>query len=241
MLLVEQDICTGRPAAQIARIGPATLARARQRNGIKPQMLQGQIDLEAAVRSSKMAARHSAGESTLFKRLITRAFQEDDYGKAHALYGENPGIYRVILMDTACQAPEPLPRLLATDSEGVLYIGTGKFLLGRFGGLRTAIYAAYGFEGSAGHRFRNLAPHSIGKMMVAAGFPTRFGRERIVIDLEGIPGGTSMPEGYNHFAHEAEALKNYMRQFGELPPFNSSVGRGERQAVAMAVDEEEVS
>ncbi|WP_336763841.1 hypothetical protein [Asaia sp. VD9] len=86
----------------------------------------------------------------MFERLITQAFQEDDYGKAQALYGKNPGIYRVILMDAACQAPAPLPRLLDTDSEGVLYIGTGKHLLGRFGGLRTAIYAAYGFKGAQG-------------------------------------------------------------------------------------------
>ncbi len=53
--LVEQGH-SHREAAQIARIDPSTLTRARQRDGIGPQATYGQIDLEAAIRSTKKAA-----------------------------------------------------------------------------------------------------------------------------------------------------------------------------------------
>lgn len=53
--LVEQGH-SHREAAQIARIDPSTLTRARQRDGIRSQAAHGQIDLEAAIQSSKKVA-----------------------------------------------------------------------------------------------------------------------------------------------------------------------------------------
>jgi len=44
-----------REAAQITRIDPSTLTRARQRYSISPKATCGQIDLEAVIRSTKKA------------------------------------------------------------------------------------------------------------------------------------------------------------------------------------------
>ncbi|WP_342627813.1 recombinase family protein [Nguyenibacter vanlangensis] len=53
--LVEQGH-SHRDAAQIARISPSTLTRARQRDGIRAQVANGQIDLESAINRAKRAA-----------------------------------------------------------------------------------------------------------------------------------------------------------------------------------------
>lgn len=102
-------------------------------------------------------------------------------------------------------------RLLASDINGVLYIGSAeKCLVARVMSLRKSLCAA------AGTGFEDINAHQCGKKYSAAiqdKFP--FKSLSVTIEIKD-----------NNWDAEAIALKDYENEFGELPPFNDARSKG---------------
>ena len=151
------------------------------------------------------------------------AFDEASWKEVDDTFGERPGIYRLLLLSEEGPGYAPVRRLLKDDPSGLLYVGMSETVIGRFGGLRTGIYAAYGFTSAAGHAYRNSGAHGVGEKM-SAGFVAAFAQNRLVIEVEGYGRQVEPPPDYNAKRHETELLVAYANEFGEPPPLNDTRG-----------------
>lgn len=152
------------------------------------------------------------------QRLELPAFDEPSWQQVDDLFGRNPGIYRVKVKNASGDGYEPIRRLLGIDSSGLLYIGMSDAIISRFGGLRAGIYGAYRYR-----TYTNPAAHGIGVKM-AQGFSRAFSKERIFIEIEGYSKSTEVPKNFDAWRYEADAIGDYIKQFGEPPPFNDTWG-----------------
>ena len=138
-------------------------------------------------------------------------------------FGESPGIYilRVGAGAGSVASFQSPRRLFDVDETGRLYVGSGIPVINRFGGLRTGVYAAYGFLRSSGKPYGNVSAHGAARKM-SASFMKAYLLEDLVIDVVSWDAGDEVPPDYNCRHHEAQVLAAYMERFGEAPPLNSA-------------------
>lgn len=114
---------------------------------------------------------------------------------------KKPGVYRLIAIDEYGK-PARLPRVCGTDESGTLYIGASSHpLLNRLGSLVMTHSAAY-----------RSKPHRKLSTKLSQCFP----ESRLAMTWE---------YSEEPLDREAELLKAYEAQFGELPPNNSQRSR----------------
>ena len=105
----------------------------------------------------------------------------------------------------------PICRLLETDEEGILYIGSSKNLPNRMGDLKKALLASYNTI------YKDHTTHSIGKIKDINNF-------RIKIDLNNIKITLHHPKEYENIETgvdlEIYLLEQYELKYGETPPLN---------------------
>lgn len=113
------------------------------------------------------------------------------------------GVYRVHCMDAEYHAVLPVSRVLGVDPDGVLYIGKATAFTERVINLKKAISPDYQGQGHiCGRRYKNPLYETFGR---------RFPFERLCVSFE----SNETPD-----AAERNALNDYARLFGELPPLN---------------------
>ncbi|MDD2893651.1 MAG: hypothetical protein PHF20_06935 [Halothiobacillaceae bacterium] len=117
-------------------------------------------------------------------------------------FGSSGGIYVLSCTDDDDKgATIPINRLLAVDSDGVLYIGMAKSFLDRVIELKKSLSPEHVSRShECGSRHKN-------HVLISELFPY----ERLQVDLI---------EAEDPMAAELEALNKYMAKFGELPPLN---------------------
>lgn len=122
-----------------------------------------------------------------------------------------PGIYRILLVSTNDRRSIPIARLLGTDPEGVLCIGKAGSLSRRL----------YHFRRAAERRDpQNYASHSEGNLLrmlcERTDFEARYGPwDWMVSFFECEADGLAEAE--------QQAIREYFRVFGEVPPINSAI------------------
>ena len=142
---------------------------------------------------------------------------DNTYRDMMAEYGPFPGIYRLhIRADTG--AFDALPRLLGTDMNGVLYIGTSLRVPERIGSLRKSLHAAYK-KGV----YKATAAHQCGKKIVQCKkFVERFPFEKLCLTVQPCsqPDQEMVQKESGHTKLEWRLLTEYFSEFGEFPPLN---------------------
>lgn len=132
---------------------------------------------------------------------------------------DRAGCYRLHILDDK-DVPAALPRLLAVDESGTLYIGTSRDVPNRVASLKKAIGAAYGIEHRTGTVYRNPGEHGAGKKLnMLPALRTSAPFERLFVSVERCEsiGEDTLPANYEQ---EAEQLQAYRTKFGEWPPLN---------------------
>jgi hypothetical protein len=145
---------------------------------------------------------------------------ENVYELMSAEYGKEPfpGIYRLHVV-AECGAFLPLPRALAKDPEGILYIGTSANVLVRIGSLRKSIFAAYKHLD-----YEDYGAHQTGaKMAQMPEFRKHFPLRGLCLTAERVSANPAEVEASisAHSAWEAKLLAQHRARFGENPPLNS--------------------
>lgn len=120
----------------------------------------------------------------------------------HNQVPDNPGIYRIYSIDRN-ENPHPLPRVLGTDLDGVLYIGNSENLKERVRMLWRVLQpnlraTAHTF----GMNYKSLE-------VIRNAFPL----ETLAIEYE---------VNENPKQYEKEQIEIYRQKFGEVPPLNGS-------------------
>ena len=119
-----------------------------------------------------------------------------------------------------------IPRLLAPDPNGVLYIGASSVVANRLGSMRKSISAAYRLldpDGYGALPYSDPSPHQTGRKIVRIGrrFIERFRFDRLCVTLErhvGMAEATGADYGY--YTREDVLLRAYEQEFGERPALN---------------------
>jgi hypothetical protein len=139
----------------------------------------------------------------------------DDFGVA-------AGTYCLRLWNDKLEGFSPIPRLLGTDFEGTLYIGTSGNLANRIGALKKAVSAAYRrleryAADSRLEGYSDPTAHGAGRM-ISKSLANTFTFERLCVEVHTYP----LVEGnaFNHYAEEWRLLSSYAERFGEFPPLN---------------------
>lgn len=133
--------------------------------------------------------------------------------------GPMAGVYRLHVGDDvgSCLV---LPRLLAVDPLGILYIGTAVRLHERLGELQKALSVAYGRGQWTSSRHGLL-----GKIQVVPHFASRFPYEHLFVTVQPLAelgeGNPDLAYDQDHYVQERRLLTEYRQRFGELPPLNS--------------------
>lgn len=128
-------------------------------------------------------------------------------------HGQSPGVYFLRLRDEALSGFTAISRLLATDTRGILYIGTSAKIPNRVGALKKAVCAAYG--GIEGYSDRKV--HGVGRM-ISDRFVRAFGSSRLWVEVQPYENPAGQP--YNHYEEELHQLESYAAIHGEFPPLN---------------------
>lgn len=134
----------------------------------------------------------------------------DDFGYA-------PGVYRLHFQSEAGIFTH-IQRLLDTDDQGILYIGTSISLPYRISSLKRSISAAYGVDG-----YTDPGTHQCGKKIVQSPrFREHFPFSGFCLTVEPCElhdDNVGYGEG-DHTRLEWEKLSEYFSRFGEFPPLN---------------------
>ena len=121
---------------------------------------------------------------------------------------ENPGIYKIILVDNLCNCIK-IGRFLGEDEFGILYIGSTDNLQRRLAEIKKSLPYPKNendFYLGGSHQFGN-------KVKNIKKFWDKYTLNNITVEII---------ETDNFRTAETEALENYYNQFGELPPYNDS-------------------
>ena len=135
-----------------------------------------------------------------------------DYAR---LFPPEPGVYRLLALRDSAAAP--IPRLLATDPDGVLYVGKAARLRGRVRTLVKCIREDVRGH-AAGRRF-----HHIDRLRARAGldkFSDTFELRLSFFTCNSVEDAKSA---------ETQVLHAYIAQYGEVPPLN---GQGDWSGIA---------
>ena len=146
---------------------------------------------------------------------------DDTWSHISTAFGQNAGIY-ILRAASTNGGLRSVRRLFRDDEAGTLYIGSGNPIIGRFGGLRTGIFAAYKQPKSTGKPYAGLARHGVGSKM-SASFREAFELNDLVIDVVSWDADGAVPLEYDCRQHEAQVLSDYLEAFGEAPPLNRSM------------------
>ena len=87
------------------------------------------------------------------------------------------------------------------------------------------MHAAYKFESGTGQFYKKSGIHPVGKKMTND-FVSNINIERVFIEVEAWPLSEELPEDYDVWQHEAEAISACCQRSDEPPPFNDSWGAG---------------
>lgn len=121
--------------------------------------------------------------------------------------GEVAGVYKLhCLRDEDNLHYIPIPRLLGTDLDGILYIGSSGCLRDRVTSLRKALSGA-----AKKHGFSDPGAHACGHKYINFKIQNTFPYERLCVTL--YPNRDSAKT-------EVEILNKYEKEYGEAPPFN---------------------
>ena len=124
--------------------------------------------------------------------------------------GDRAGIYYLRSLNSDGSSYRPVPRVLQTDTDGVLYIGCSKEVRGRVGTLKKALCAAAG-----AHGYIDPYAHPAGRhYSEVARLRELYPFESLCITI------TPVPRETDHYRAEYDALRDYRASFGEVPPFN---------------------
>jgi hypothetical protein len=128
-------------------------------------------------------------------------------------FGLVAGTYSLRLWNDTLTDFSPITRLLRTDEEGTLYIGTSSKLPNRIGALKKAVCAAYGgIEG-----YRDPGVHGAGRM-ISKLFARTFAVERLCVEVRTHP--PNADDQFYYYREEWRLLSRYAERFGEFPPLN---------------------
>jgi len=137
---------------------------------------------------------------------MANAFQISDpdfWDKINFTFGIKGGVYR--LYSNQSGRPAPVPRLLDTDTEGILYIGKASSFLDRVIALKKSIIPEYhGKSHVCGRRYKRLREIT----NIAEKYP----HETLYVEL--------IPDD-NPELLESTLLYQYECRFGEVPPLNA--------------------
>lgn len=140
------------------------------------------------------------------------------YHDIAAAIGEVAGIYRLHLTDGKGSFLT-VPRLLESDRNGIVYIGTASRLNGRLGELQKALSVAYGRNQWTASRHGVLS-----KLRSLPRFIERFPYENLCVTVQPLPTvaeGHPDQEAYDdHFGQERSLLRAYREWYGEYPTLN---------------------
>jgi hypothetical protein len=132
--------------------------------------------------------------------------------------GNTPGIYKLRCRRQNSEEWEHIPRLLKSDENGILYIGSSKQIMWRMGGLIKALSAAIGRNG-----YKDKSSHVVGHKYCLDKISQRFKHENLWIEI--------IPVRSEEKVMEAEELEKYENEFGEAPPFNE--GRPQKKCLSI--------
>jgi hypothetical protein len=134
--------------------------------------------------------------------MIGRIASPDFWSLINASFGSSGGIYKVsCLQGDDSNDVIPVQRLLGEDSDGILYIGMAASFVDRVIDLKKSVAPQYISRGhECGIRIKQ---HEA----ISKAFPY----ERLVVSFI----GSDSPR-----VAESDALNEYYRTFGELPPLN---------------------
>jgi hypothetical protein len=133
------------------------------------------------------------------------------------------GIYKLRCLEE--NGYRSINRLGGTDNEGILYIGAAAILSYRLASLRKSVYAAFGVGG-----YIDASAHPAGAHFQRYPFlQARLPLQRLCVTVEPVEATKDNPDA--HFITENDALAAYCNQFGELPPFNLKLARGNSAGV----------
>jgi hypothetical protein len=123
------------------------------------------------------------------------------------------GIYRLHCLSSDMKSFIPIERILKTDLDGVLYIGTSAYLPNRIDDLKVSITEALTSEPRPSPLFR----HTCGKKFKNIGVQQKFPIEKLCIQI--IPADKEIDPD-NHYILENQEIAKYEGEFGEPPPLN---------------------
>ena len=146
----------------------------------------------------------------------------DTHTHISTAFGQHRGIYILRASRGHRDQLRSLRRLFCDDDAGTLYVGSGNPVVGRFGGLRTGIFAAYKHLKSSGSPYVGLARHGVGNKM-SSSFVEAFKLKDLVIEILSWDAKQEVPPDYDCRQHEAQVLAAYMERFGEAPPLKRAM------------------
>ena len=132
--------------------------------------------------------------------MILKISSDRFWEEINNTFGTSGGIYKLSCVDDSGKTI-PVGRLLSEDLNGVLYIGMATSFIDRVIELKKSLSPEYKSQGhSCGTRHKS-------NILIAARFPYT----QLQIEL--------FSEDDPKYAEDI-ALKKYLEEFGELPPFN---------------------
>jgi hypothetical protein len=128
-----------------------------------------------------------------------------------------PGVYRLHYRGAAGEF-DVIPRLLGSDPQGVLYIGTSISVPYRLGSLKKSVCAAYRRDG-----YIDPSAHQCGKKIIQSSkFIERFLFDGLCVSVQRLDRDDE-DIGQREDGHtklEWRLLSDYFAEFGEFPPLN---------------------
>ena len=132
-----------------------------------------------------------------------RISSENMWYEIHNDFGCTGGTYILKCLQANNSPPIPVNRLLASDEEGILYIGKANSFIDRVAELKKSISPEYlSSSHECGSRYK-----------INNAIQEKYPYENLIVELQG---------SNNPREKEAVLLKEYEYKFGELPPLNRS-------------------
>ena len=128
------------------------------------------------------------------------------YSKMHDLYEKGGGVYIVRAIDGQSGQRRSIPRTLAVDTTGILYVGKAISYVNRVIELKKSVLPNY----------KTMSHEFASRLAGNDGLSTTFLVSNLRVSLV----GSSDP-----FELESKMLSDYEKRFGELPPFNRVGGK----------------